>query len=66
MYIEQFSVWRDLQLILQTAGVLLKSDSAEAFDKKRKKTPYVFPGSDNREEKNNNMVHCAMCIREGG
>lgn len=51
MYIEQFSVWRDLQLILQTAGVLLKSDSAEAFDKKRKKTPYVFPGSDNREEK---------------
>ena len=51
MYIEQFSVWRDLQLILQTAGVLLKSDSAEAFDKKRKKTPYIFPGSDNREEK---------------
>ena len=51
MYIEHFSVWRDLQLILQAAGVLLKSDSAEAFDKKRKKTPYVFPGSDNREEK---------------
>lgn len=35
MYIEQFSILRDIQLILQTAIVLLKSDSTEAFGKKR-------------------------------
>lgn len=35
MYIEQFSVLRDIQLILQTAVVLLKSDSTEAFGKKK-------------------------------
>lgn len=31
MYIEQFSILRDIQLIFQTAIVLLKSDSTEAF-----------------------------------
>ena len=31
MYIEQFSIWKDIQLIFQTAIVLLKSDSTEAF-----------------------------------
>lgn len=41
MYIEQFSVWRDIQLILQTVGVLLKSDSTEEFGKK-KQSKYVF------------------------
>ena len=32
MYIEQFSILRDIQLILQTAVVLLRSDSTEAFE----------------------------------
>ena len=41
MYIEQFSVWRDIQLILQTVGVLLKSDSTEEFGK-RKQSQFVF------------------------
>lgn len=41
MYIEQFSILRDIQLILQTAVVLLRSDSTEAFGKK-KDSPYVF------------------------
>lgn len=41
MYIEQFSVWRDIQLILQTVGVLLKSDSTEEFGKK-KQSKYIF------------------------
>ena len=35
MYIEQFSILRDIQLILQTVIVLLRSDSTEAFGKKR-------------------------------
>lgn len=42
MYIEQFSIIKDLQLIFQTAIVLLKSDSTEAFDKKGKHCPYKF------------------------
>lgn len=41
MYIEQFSILRDIQLILQTAVVLLRSDSTEAFGKE-KRTSYVF------------------------
>lgn len=41
MYIEQFSIWKDIQLLLQTAIVLLKKDSTEAFQRK-KQTEYVF------------------------
>ncbi len=32
MYIEKYSIWRDLQLMLQTLKVLFKSDSTEGFD----------------------------------
>lgn len=32
LYIEQYSIWRDIQLLFQTAIVFLKSDSTEAFD----------------------------------
>lgn len=42
MYIEQFSILKDLQLIFQTAIVLLKSDSTEAFDKKGKHCSLKF------------------------
>lgn len=42
MYIEQFSILKDIQLIFQTAIVLLKKDSTEAFDKKNKHCPYKF------------------------
>lgn len=42
MYIEQFSILRDIQLILQTIVVLFKSDSTEAFDKNNKKTKFIF------------------------
>jgi len=42
MYIEQFSVLRDIQLIFQTAIVLLKKDSTEAFSNKDK-GKYFFP-----------------------
>ncbi len=41
MYIEQFSILRDIQLILQTAIVFLKKDSTEAFGQK-KDTGYRF------------------------
>ena len=47
MCIEQFSVWRDIQLILQTVGVLLKSDSTEEFEK-RKPSHFVFRKAENR------------------
>ena len=50
MYIEQFSVLRDIQLILQTAVVMLKSDSTEAFGKK-KESGYVFiPAKEQEDE----------------
>ena len=49
MYIEQFSVLRDIQLILQTAVVLLKSDSTEAFGKK-KESGYVFISAKEHED----------------
>lgn len=42
MYIEQFSIWKDIQLILQTAMVLLKADSTEAFGTKKKQSEYTF------------------------
>ncbi|MDO5590724.1 MAG: sugar transferase [Lachnospiraceae bacterium] len=42
MYIEQFSILKDIQLIFQTAIVLLKSDSTEAFDRKNGHCPYTF------------------------
>lgn len=42
MYIEHFSVLKDIQLIFQTAIVLLKSDSTEAFDRKKKQSKYIF------------------------
>ena len=42
MYIEQFSIWRDIQLIFQTAIVLLKSDSTEAFDENKLMNQYKF------------------------
>lgn len=43
MYMEQFTIWRDIQLIFQTIIVLLKMDSTEGFDtKKRKQQDYIF------------------------
>ena len=49
MYIEQFSILKDIQLIFQTVIVLLKKDSTEAFDKKERRCPYKF---EKWEEKN--------------
>lgn len=48
MYIEQFSILRDIQLIFQTVIVLLKSDSTEAFDKKREHCKYRFEKYENK------------------
>ena len=50
MYIEQFSILRDIQLILQTAVVLLRSDSTEAFGKK-KDSGYTFISADKQDIK---------------
>lgn len=51
MYIEQFSILKDIQLIFQTAIVLLKSDSTEAFDKKSRHCPYKFVSWEEEKEK---------------
>ena len=50
MYIEQFSILRDIQLILQTAIVLFRSDSTEAFGK-RKVSGYTFTPAEQEENK---------------
>lgn len=42
MYIENYNVFRDIQLLFQTAIVLLKSDSTEAFKKNANERQYVF------------------------
>lgn len=42
MYIEQFSILRDIQLIFQTAIVLLKKDSTEGFDGSLSERRFVF------------------------
>ena len=34
MYIENYSIWKDIKLILQTLIVFFKSDSTEAFGEK--------------------------------
>lgn len=34
MYIENYSIWKDMKLLFQTLIVLFKSDSTEAFNKK--------------------------------
>ena len=49
MYIEQFSIWRDIQLIFQTAIVLLKSDSTEAFGKNDKDQKLTFVSWEDEE-----------------
>lgn len=49
MYIENYSVFRDIQLLFQTAIVLLKSDSTEAFQTGEHKTAYVFREAENIE-----------------
>ncbi len=42
MYMEQFSILKDIQLILQTVVVLLKMDSTEGFAKERVDMQYTF------------------------
>lgn len=50
MYIEQFSILKDIQLIFQTVIVLLKADSStEGFGKKRESI-YKFPEYSEREK----------------
>ena len=50
MYIENYSVFKDIQLLFQTAIVLLKSDSTEAFQKGKNKDKYVFVPVENSTE----------------
>ena len=49
MYIENYSVFKDIQLLFQTAIVLLKSDSTEAFQKEKSKKEYVFVEAEEKE-----------------
>ena len=36
LYIEKYSIWKDIQLLFQTAIVFLKADSTEGFDTNNK------------------------------
>lgn len=42
MYIENYSILKDIQLIFQTVGVVLKPDSTEAFDDSEKEKQLIF------------------------
>jgi len=42
MYIENYNVFKDIQLLFQTALVLLKADSTEAFSDDESNREYVF------------------------
>lgn len=53
MYIEQFSIWRDIQLIFRTAIVLLKSDSTEAFGQNGKLSELKFVKWEEKDGSNN-------------
>ena len=46
MYIENYSVFKDIQLLFQTAIVLLKSDSTEAFHKEKNEKQYMFKSAE--------------------
>ena len=49
MYIENYSVFKDIQLLFQTAIVLLKSDSTEAFKKQKTEEIYHFCEAETEE-----------------
>ena len=51
MYIENYSVFKDIQLLFQTAIVLLKSDSTEAFRTDAQATEYIFRPAEDEKEK---------------
>ncbi len=49
MYIENYSVFRDIQLLFQTAIVFLKSDSTEAFHTGDGNQKYIFKSVESEE-----------------
>lgn len=64
MYIEQFSILKDIQLIFQTAIVLLKKDSTEAFDKKNKHCSYKFEKWDAKKTDSENSKDKKKSVKE--
>lgn len=50
MYIENYSVFRDIQLLFQTAIVFLKSDSTEAFHNGAGQGKYIFKEAEEKIE----------------
>lgn len=50
MYIEQFSIMKDIQLLFQTAIVLLKSDSTEGFKTGDGNKEYIFVPAEEEAE----------------
>lgn len=50
MYIEQFNIMKDIQLIFQTFIVLLKSDSTEAFKTESGSREFIFHPADSKEK----------------
>lgn len=50
MYIEQFTILKDIQLIFRTFIVLLKSDSTEAFKTGNNGNEYIFHAAEEEEK----------------
>ncbi len=50
LYIEQYSIFRDIQLLFQTAIVFLKSDSTEAFSQGDGEKKYIFHAVSEKKE----------------
>lgn len=50
MYIENYSILKDIQLIFQTVGVILKADSTEAFNQDNGKEQLIFKPAKNKAE----------------
>ncbi len=42
MYIEEFNIWKDIQLIFQTLFILMRMDSTEGFALEPRQTTYKF------------------------
>lgn len=53
MYIENYSIWKDIKLIFQTLIVFFKSDSTEAFGEKETETFVPYDGESTLEDKRN-------------
>ena len=49
LYIERYSIWLDVKLMLRTLTVFFKADSTEAFEDARRAEVQASPEAERRE-----------------